>query len=106
MFTAVEGFKVGHYIDLDSLTGCTVVLCPSSTKASCEVRRSSPGSRELALLAPEKKMDEIHAILLTGECVRFGCCGRRYKMPRRTRHRIPDSVSKGPVGAGCSIVRF
>jgi L-aminopeptidase/D-esterase-like protein len=30
------------------------------------VRGSSPGSRELALLAPEKKMDEIHAILLTG----------------------------------------
>ncbi len=66
MFTAVEGFKVGHYTDLDSLTGCTVVLCPPGTKASCEVRGSSPGSRELALLAPDKKMDEIHAILLTG----------------------------------------
>jgi L-aminopeptidase/D-esterase-like protein len=66
MPTAVEGFKVGHYTDLDSLTGCTVVLCPAKTKASCEVRGSSPGSRELALLAPEKKMDEIHAILLTG----------------------------------------
>jgi len=66
MFTAVEGFKVGHYTDLDSMTGCTVILCPPKTRASCEVRGSSPGSRELALLAPEKKMDEVHAILLTG----------------------------------------
>ncbi len=66
MFTAVEGFKVGHYTDPEALTGCTVILCPPRTRGSCEVRGSSPGSRELALLAPEKKMDEIHAIVLTG----------------------------------------
>lgn len=66
MFTAVEGFKVGHFTDPDSLRGCTVILCPPKTCASCEVRGSSPGSRELSLLAPDKKMDEVHAILLTG----------------------------------------
>lgn len=66
MFTAVEGFKVGHHTDLESLTGCTVVLCPPKTRASCEIRGSSPGSREIALLAPERKMEEVHAILLTG----------------------------------------
>lgn len=66
MLTAVPGFKVGHYTDLDGLTGCTVILCPPKTRASGEVRGASPGSRELALLAPEKTMQEIHAILLTG----------------------------------------
>jgi L-aminopeptidase/D-esterase-like protein len=66
MLTAVQGFKVGHSTNREALTGCTVILCPPKTRASCEVRGSSPGSRELALLAPEKKMDEIHAILLTG----------------------------------------
>lgn len=66
MITAVPGFKVGHYTDLQGLTGCTVILCPSNTRASCEVRGNSPGSRELALLAPERSMQEIHAILLTG----------------------------------------
>ncbi len=65
-FTAVEGFKVGHFTDGEALTGCTVILCPPNTRGSCEVRGSSPGSRELALLAPEKKMEEIHAIVLTG----------------------------------------
>jgi L-aminopeptidase/D-esterase-like protein len=66
MLTAVEGFRVGHYTDPEALTGCTVILCPPNTRGSCEVRGGSPGSRELALLAPDKKMEEIHAIVLTG----------------------------------------
>ena len=64
--TIVPGFSVGHSTDLANATGCTVVLCPPNTKGSCEVRGNSPGSRELALLAPEKSMQEVHAILLTG----------------------------------------
>lgn len=66
MITQVPGFKVGHYTDSKALTGCTVILCPPKTRASCEVRGNSPGSRELALLAPEKSVQEIHAVLLTG----------------------------------------
>jgi len=66
MLTSVPGFKVGHYTDAEALTGCTVVLCPPKTRASCEVRGASPGSRELALLAPDKTMQEVHAILLAG----------------------------------------
>ena len=62
----IDGFTLGHWTDQDSYTGCTVMLCPPQTVASCEVRGSSPGSRELALLAPDKKMNEIHALLLTG----------------------------------------
>ena len=66
MLTSVPGIRIGHYTDNKALTGCTVVLCPPNTKASCEVRGNSPGSRELALLAPEKSAQEIHAVLLTG----------------------------------------
>ncbi len=66
MLTSVPGFKVGHYTDAKSLTGCTVILCPPKTRASCEVRGASPGSRELALLAPDKSMQEVHAVLFTG----------------------------------------
>jgi L-aminopeptidase/D-esterase-like protein len=66
MLTTVPGIEVGHFTDSKALTGCTVILCPPKTKASCEVRGNSPGSRELALLAPEKSVQEIHAILLTG----------------------------------------
>lgn len=64
--TSVPGFSVGHVTDPINATGCTVILCPPNTRGSCEVRGNSPGSRELALLAPEKSMQEVHAILLTG----------------------------------------
>lgn len=49
-----------------ALTGCTVILCPPRTVASCDVRGNSPGSRELMLLAPERRMQEVHAVLFTG----------------------------------------
>jgi L-aminopeptidase/D-esterase-like protein len=66
MITRVPGITVGHYTDEKNITGCTVILCPRNTVASCDVRGSSPGSRELMLLAPEKQMQEVHAILLSG----------------------------------------
>ena len=61
-----NSFKIGHYTDSENITGCTVILCPSNTVASCTVSGSSPGSREIALLDPTRKIDKIHAILLTG----------------------------------------
>ena len=66
MITDVPGILVGQYTDEKNITGCTVILCPANTVASCDVRGSSPGSRELAALAPDKQMQQIHAILLSG----------------------------------------
>jgi L-aminopeptidase/D-esterase-like protein len=66
MAFGVPGFSIGHYTDSDALTGCTVILCPSSTVGSCDIRGSSPATRETALLAPDKTMQEVHAVLLTG----------------------------------------
>ena len=60
------GFRVGHWTDRDALTGCTVVLPPAGNVTSCEVRGSSPSSRELELLHPDRRLTEVHAILLTG----------------------------------------
>jgi L-aminopeptidase/D-esterase-like protein len=105
MFTAVEGFKVGHYTDNKSLTGCTVVLCPPKTRASCEVRGSSPGSRELALLAPEKKMDEIHAILLTGGSA-FGLAAADGVMKWLAEHDIGYATPWAKVPVVPSAVVF
>ncbi len=60
------GFKVGHWTDREAMTGCTVVLPPAGNVTSCDIRGSSPGSRELALLDPKRRLTEVHAILLTG----------------------------------------
>ncbi len=61
-----EGFSIGHWTDAAGLTGCSVILCPPRTVGGCDVRGNSPGSRELALLASEKSMQEVHAVLLAG----------------------------------------
>lgn len=62
----VQGFRIGHYTDSKALTGCTVILCPPKTVGSCDIRGSSPATRETALLAPDKTMQEVHAVVLTG----------------------------------------
>lgn len=59
-------FKIGHYTDKENITGCTVILCPPDTIASCYISGSAPGSREIALLDPTRKINAIHALLLTG----------------------------------------
>lgn len=59
-------FKIGHYTNLTAGTGCTVIVPPSNNIASACVRGASPGTRELALLAPDKKVSSIDALVLTG----------------------------------------
>ena len=59
-------FKIGHYTDHKNITGCTVILMPENTVGSCYIAGSSPGTREIALLAPERKIKSINAVLLTG----------------------------------------
>jgi L-aminopeptidase/D-esterase-like protein len=61
-----DGFTLGHWTNEKAATGCSVILCPPGTVGSCDVRGSSPGSRELALLAPDKTMQQVNAVFLTG----------------------------------------
>lgn len=60
------GFRVGHWTDQEALTGCTVVLPPRGNVTSCDIRGSSPGSRELVSLDPKRRLTEVHGIMLTG----------------------------------------
>ena len=65
--TAVSGLEVGHWTHHEAATGCTVVLCPpEGCVASASVRGGAPGTREVALLEPEKTVERIHAVLLAG----------------------------------------
>ena len=63
---AVEGLSIGHYSDLEGLTGCTVVLAPEGVTASVDVRGGAPGTLETALLCPYVAVGELHGVLLTG----------------------------------------
>jgi L-aminopeptidase/D-esterase-like protein len=63
----VEGLRVGHYTDLQNITGCTVVLAPpEGAVAGVDVRGPAPGTRETDLLRPGHLVERAHAILLTG----------------------------------------
>ena len=64
--TDVPGIKVGHSTNLESGTGCTVVLCEAGTVGGVDVRGSAPGTRETELLKPTNLVQEAHAILLSG----------------------------------------
>ena len=64
--TDIDGIRVGHWTDTAARTGCTVVLFPSGTVASIEVRGGAPASREVELLAPERTVQRCDAVLLTG----------------------------------------
>ena len=62
----IKGVLVGHAEDRDALTGITVILIPDGATASCDVRGSAPGTREVALLEPTKMIRKIHGIALCG----------------------------------------
>lgn len=66
MITDVAGVRVGHWTDPEARTGCTVVLLPAGTVASGEVRGGAPGTREFALLAPERLVQRVDAVVLAG----------------------------------------
>ena len=66
VITDVAGVRVGHWTDEVGRTGCTVVLLPEGTVASGEVRGGAPGTREFDLLAPERTVARVDAVVLTG----------------------------------------
>ncbi len=62
----VRGVEIGHWTDPVARTGCTVIVLPPGTTASGEVRGGAPATRDFALLAPERLVDCVDAIVLTG----------------------------------------
>jgi L-aminopeptidase/D-esterase-like protein len=64
LITDVPGIRVGHWTGAG--TGVTVVLAPAGTVGSGEVRGGAPATRETALLEPERLVDQVDALVLTG----------------------------------------
>ena len=62
----VPGFKVGHATNEAFYTGCTVILCPEGAVAGVDVRGPGPGTRETALLAPDRTLHKVNGVVLSG----------------------------------------
>lgn len=66
MITDVAGVRVGHWTNEGARTGCTVVLFPPGTVGSGEVRGGAPATREFALLDPQRLVQHVDAVVLSG----------------------------------------
>jgi L-aminopeptidase/D-esterase-like protein len=66
LVTDIPRVLVGHWTDEAARTGCTAVLFPGGATASGEVRGGAPATREFDLLAPERLVGRIDAVVLSG----------------------------------------
>ena len=92
----VDGVRVGHWTDEAARTGCTVVLFPDGTVASGEVRGGAPATREFALLAPERLVERIDALVLSGGSA-FGLAAGQGVMDHLAEAGVGFTTGAGPV---------
>ncbi len=64
--TAVPGIAVGHYTLPDRPTGCTAIVVEQGAIAGVDVRGGAPATSETDLLTPEKMVQSIYGIALSG----------------------------------------
>ena len=64
--TAVPGIAVGHYTLPERPTGCTVIVVERGATAGVDVRGGAPATSETDLLSPEKMVQSIYGIALSG----------------------------------------
>ena len=66
LITDVAGLRVGHATDAQLRSGCTVLLGERPFVAAVSVMGGAPGTRETDLLAPERLVQEVEALVLSG----------------------------------------
>lgn len=66
LITDVVNLRVGNADDKNLRSGSTVIVGDTPFIAAVDVRGGAPGSRETDLLAPDKLVDSIDAIVLSG----------------------------------------
>lgn len=100
----IAGIEIGHATDEVNHTGCTVILCRQGAVGSVDVRGTGPGTREVALLGPERPLHKVNAVVLTGGSA-FGLATAdgvvRYLAEQGLGHVTP--VRPVPIVAGAVV---
>ena len=100
--TAVDGLELGHHTLDARPTGCTVVLARAGAVGGVDIRGSSPGTRETALLDPVNTVSVVHGVVLSGGSA-FGLDAAtgvmRYLDERNIGYRFGRGVVPIVVGA-------
>jgi L-aminopeptidase/D-esterase-like protein len=104
MITDVADVVIGHWTDLDARTGCTAVVLPEGTVASGEVRGGAPATREFDLLAPERLVNRLDAVVLSGGSA-FGLAAADGVMRwcEEQGRGFPTGAGPVPIVVGMSI---
>lgn len=103
LITDVAGLRVGNSEDRRIKTGTTVLVADKPFRASVDVMGGSPGSRETELLAPDKLVEDIDALVLSGGSA-FGLdaasgvtdglrkLGRGFRVEKATVPIVPGAI--------------
>jgi D-aminopeptidase len=95
LITDVAGLRVGNAHDDTLKSGCTVVLGDAPFTASVHVMGGAPGTRETDLLAPDKSVAAVDALVLSGGSA-FGleaCSGVVDALRKDSRgYRVGDAI--------------
>ncbi len=104
LITDVPGVRAGHWTDERAQTGCTAILFPDGTRASGEVRGGAPATRDFELLAPERTVDRIDALMLCGGSA-FGlaACDGAMRFCEETGRGFPTPGGPVPIVVGAAI---
>lgn len=104
MALGVDGFRVGCWTAPAHPTGCTVVLPPPGSLGAIAVRGGAPGTREAAALGANGKIEECHAVVLSGGSA-FGLATADGVMDWCAHHGIgyDNAVARIPI-VGAAIV--
>ena len=103
LITDVAGLRVGNAEDHAIKTGTTVLVAERPFRASVDVMGGSPGARETELLAPDKLVEAVDALVLSGGSA-FGLdaasgvtdglrkMGRGFRVERATVPIVPGAI--------------
>lgn len=92
----LDRIKIGHFTDVQNGTGCTVLVPPVGNICAACAFGAAPGTREFALLQPDKKIQEIHALVLTGGSA-FGLNAAHGVMEQLAKEKIGFKTNYGYV---------
>src|SRR5437763_16800204 len=100
----IPAVRVGHWTDSAALTGCTAILLPEGATASGDVRGGAPATREFELLAPQRTVEQVDAVVLCGGSA-FGlaaCDGVVRWLEERDRG-FPTAAGNVPIVVGAAL---
>jgi D-aminopeptidase len=66
LITDVAGLRVGHAQDAALRSGCTVLVGDAPFTAAVSIMGGAPGTRETDLLAPDRLVQQVDALVLSG----------------------------------------